>query len=105
MADELSLRYLGRHTTGRATGPAGLREMLRRPAGSVRVSHAPTTFSVMAHNMALLPIPGFYRGTDRSGAIGEIVGRIAALRPTVRLSWTTRSSATVRSPSMVTPPG
>ena len=39
MADELSLRYLGRHTTDRDAGPVGLREIPPRPSGSVRMSH------------------------------------------------------------------
>jgi endonuclease/exonuclease/phosphatase family metal-dependent hydrolase len=35
----------------------------------------------MAHNMALLP--ALYKGTDRSGVIGQIVAQILAARPTI----------------------
>lgn len=77
----LSLRQLCQQTTGRPSGPVGLREATEKGSGPLRLSYSPAVLSVMAHNMALLPV--FYKGTDRSGTIGQIVGQILAARPTV----------------------
>ncbi|QJP13750.1 hypothetical protein G3545_08815 [Starkeya sp. ORNL1] len=41
------------------------------------------TLSVMTHNMALLVAPGNYLGTDRDGAIAEIIAQISARFPDV----------------------
>ncbi|EFM12300.1 Endonuclease/exonuclease/phosphatase [Paenibacillus curdlanolyticus YK9] len=60
-----------------------LRKMLGRPAGPVKLEVRQAPFSVMTHNMALLVPPAPYLGTDRDGAIAEIVARIRALAPDV----------------------
>jgi hypothetical protein len=82
MADVLSIRAIGRQVTGRPDGAMGVRAALGRASGAVRLA-ATGSFSVLAQNMALMPFPAPYKGTDRSGAIGEIVARIIDLRPTV----------------------
>src|SRR5262245_43026968 len=40
-------------------------------------------FSLMSHNMGLLVFPGNYLGTDRPGAIREIIAQIRAFLPDV----------------------
>jgi hypothetical protein len=76
-----SLRQFCQQTTGRASGPVGLREAARKGGGALRLSYSPAALLVMAHNMALLPV--LYKGTDRSGVIGQIVAQILAARPTI----------------------
>lgn len=61
----------------------GLREALSRPVGPARISVRRMKFSVMTHNMGLLVAPAPYLGTDRTGAIAEIVDRIRSYRPDV----------------------
>lgn len=80
-SEGFSLRQLCRQATGRASGLVGLREATKKGSGPLRLSYSPAALSVMAHNMALLP--AFYKGTDRSGTIGQIVGQILAARPTI----------------------
>jgi endonuclease/exonuclease/phosphatase family metal-dependent hydrolase len=79
----LSVRQLGRHIAGNATNASSLRWLLNRHSGRVQLSVQPAPFSVMTHNMALLAAPGDYLGTDRDGAIEEIVAQIAARQPDV----------------------
>lgn len=80
-SEGLSVRHFCQQATGRAAGPVGLREAARKASGPLRLSYFPAALSVMAHNMALLP--ALYKGTDRSGAIGQLVGQVLATRPTV----------------------
>lgn len=61
----------------------GLREALSRPDGPVKISVRRLNFSVMTQNMGLLVAPAPYLGTDRDGAIAEIIDRIRSYRPDV----------------------
>jgi endonuclease/exonuclease/phosphatase family metal-dependent hydrolase len=79
----LSLRYLARHVPALWAQPMRLRQVLRRPAGPVRLRVQPARLSVLTQNMALLVAPGDYLGTDRDGAVAEISARIRALLPDV----------------------
>jgi endonuclease/exonuclease/phosphatase family metal-dependent hydrolase len=79
----LSVRQLGRHIAARPTNPSSLRTLLNRSAGMIQLSVQPVKFSVMTHNMALLVAPGNYLGTDRDGAIAEIITQISARLPDV----------------------
>jgi endonuclease/exonuclease/phosphatase family metal-dependent hydrolase len=79
----LSLRQLLRHVPVTLTQPLGLRALLRRPSGPLRLDVRPAPFSVMAHNMALLVAPGDYLGTDRDGVVTEICARIRTHTPDV----------------------
>ena len=75
-SEVFTLIQLCQQATGRASGLVGLREATKKGSGPLRLSYSPAALSVMAHNMALLP--AFYKGTDRSGSIGQIVGQILA---------------------------
>lgn len=79
----LSLKRLADHLGRSPQDARSLRKLLGHPSGQLKlaVRHAP--FSVMTHNMGLLVSPAPYLGTDRDGAIAEIVGRIRALTPDV----------------------
>ncbi len=67
---------------GRPIHPS-LRTLLNRATGKIQLSVQPVKLSVMTHNMALLVAPGDYLGTDRDGAIAEIIAQIAARLPDV----------------------
>lgn len=79
----LPLRQLARHVPSTSTAPLGLRHLLRRPTGPIRLSVQDAPLSVMTQNMALLVAPGDYLGTDRDGAVAEIAARIRAMLPDV----------------------
>lgn len=77
----LSLRRVISHL-GR-TPEAGVRRAVDRPMSPFRISAKEINFSIMTHNMGLLVFPGNYLGTDRSGAIREIVAQIRSFLPDV----------------------
>jgi endonuclease/exonuclease/phosphatase family metal-dependent hydrolase len=79
----LSIRRLAAHVPAAPATPTGLRRLLGRPSGPLRLDARPAPISVMTHNMALLVAPGDYLGTDRDGAVAEISARIRALSPDV----------------------
>lgn len=79
----LSVRQLARHIAAGPTNPTSLRTLLKRPTGRIQLSVQFVPFSVMTHNMALLVAPGNYLGTDRDGAIAEIIAQISARLPDV----------------------
>jgi endonuclease/exonuclease/phosphatase family metal-dependent hydrolase len=79
----LSVRQLARHIAARPANPSSLRAVLNRPTGRIGLSVKPVTFSVMTHNMGLLVAPGNYLGTDRDGAIAEIITQISVRLPDV----------------------
>lgn len=79
----LSVRQLTRHISDVPAGAFSLRSLLRRPTGPLRLCVQASPFSVMTHNMGLLVSPGNYLGTDREGAIAEIITQIRALSPDV----------------------
>jgi endonuclease/exonuclease/phosphatase family metal-dependent hydrolase len=59
-----------------------LRQVLRHENGNLRLQAKHSAFSIITHNMALLPWPA-YKGTDRDGAIMELAQRILAEPPDV----------------------
>jgi endonuclease/exonuclease/phosphatase family metal-dependent hydrolase len=61
----------------------GVRRAVDHPIGPFTISAERISFSVMTHNMGLLVFPGNYLGTDRSGAISEIIAQIRSFRPDV----------------------
>jgi endonuclease/exonuclease/phosphatase family metal-dependent hydrolase len=72
-----TLRQLAGHVRFRPPDRIHLRELLglgQKESAVVRVRSAP--FSLMTQNMALVVFPADYLGTDRDGAIGEIVAQI-----------------------------
>lgn len=77
----VALRQLIDHLGRKSDG--SLREALSRPLGPFSISIRRLEFSVMTHNMGLLVSPAPYLGTDRSGAIAEIIERIRSFRPDV----------------------
>jgi endonuclease/exonuclease/phosphatase family metal-dependent hydrolase len=77
----LSFRTLSNHL-GRS--PSGsLRHMVARPSGPLKISVEAKPLSVLTHNMGLLVFPAPYLGTDRSGAIAEMIAQIRLLKPDV----------------------
>ncbi|WP_166462493.1 endonuclease/exonuclease/phosphatase family protein [Psychrobacillus vulpis] len=78
----LSLRRLAEHIGHMPQDFLSLRKLLGHPSGPLKLSVRFAPFSIMTYNMALLVEP-FYKGTDREGAIAEIVARIKALAPDV----------------------
>ena len=79
-----SIRELARHTTNESpVGTLGLRKALRLKDGGIRLSCITASFSVMTQNMGLMVFPAPYLGTDRNGAIEEVIVRIQELSPNV----------------------
>lgn len=79
----VTLRQLSRHVHNQPTLPLELRQMLRLGNVALRLQVKRAPFSLMAQNMALIVTPGNYLGTDREGAINEIISQITALSPDV----------------------
>ena len=78
----LSVRQLGRHIAGNATNASSLRWLLNRHGGRAAVGAVRTVLRHDAQHGAARR-PGDYLGTDRDGAIEEIVAQIAARQPDV----------------------
>ncbi|MGK8608788.1 sphingomyelin phosphodiesterase [Bacillus thuringiensis] len=79
----LSLRNLVEHLGYTSQNFGSFRKLLGRPSGSLKVSVRFAPFSIMTQNMALLVLPAEYRGTNRKGAIREIVNQIRTLSPDI----------------------
>ena len=74
-----TVRQLASHLRFQPPDRIELRDLLglgKTESASVRVRSAP--FSLMTQNMALMVSPASYLGTDRSGAMAEIVAQIRA---------------------------
>lgn len=74
-----SIREIARHIERYPPAPSTLRTILRQPTANLRLHLQTAPFSVMCHNMGLLVAPASYLGTDREGAIDEIVSQIQIL--------------------------
>lgn len=77
-----TVRQLASHLLFHPPDRVELRDLLglgQEESASVRVRSAP--FSLMTQNMALVVFPADYLGTDRNGAIAEIVAQIRASAP------------------------
>jgi endonuclease/exonuclease/phosphatase family metal-dependent hydrolase len=74
-----SLREIARHIEPYPPAPNTLRTILRQPTANLRLHLQTAPFSVMTQNMGLLVAPASYKGTDREGAIDEIVSQIQHL--------------------------
>jgi endonuclease/exonuclease/phosphatase family metal-dependent hydrolase len=78
-----SIREIARHIEPYPPAPSNLRRILRQPNVSLRLHIQTAPFSVMCHNMGLMVFPAPYLGTDREGAIDEIIVQIQRLSPDV----------------------
>lgn len=78
-----SIREIARHIEPYPPAPSNLRTILKRPNGNLRLHIRTAPFSVMCHNMGLMVAPASYLGTDRKGAIDEIVFQIKRLSPDI----------------------
>jgi hypothetical protein len=78
-----SIREIARHIGSSSSGLSTLRTILKQPDSNLRLHVQTAPFSVMCHNMGLMVSPVPYLGTDRSGAINEIVWQIQNLSPDV----------------------
>jgi endonuclease/exonuclease/phosphatase family metal-dependent hydrolase len=78
-----SIREIARHVKSSLSEASTLRTILKQPDANLRLHVQTAPFSVMCHNMGLMVLPAPYLGTDRSGAISEIVGQIQNLSPDV----------------------
>ncbi len=78
-----SIREISRHIYSHSLTPTTLRTLFKRPTGKIRLHTLTAPFSVMCHNMGLMVFPAPYLGTDREGAINEIVSQIQRLSPDI----------------------
>lgn len=77
-----TLRNLARHIGNHPKGALSVRNLF--PAtGSLHLHTQAVPFTVLTQNMGLLASPAPYLGTDRDGAIAEIVDRVRAISPDV----------------------
>jgi endonuclease/exonuclease/phosphatase family metal-dependent hydrolase len=79
----VTIPQLSRHTSNQPTVPLSLRQMLRLEKANLRLQIKQFFFSLMTQNMGLLVAPGDYLGTDREGAVNEIIARIKVISPDV----------------------
>ncbi|HEX6183274.1 MAG TPA: endonuclease/exonuclease/phosphatase family protein [Pyrinomonadaceae bacterium] len=83
MASQVTVRKLARHLVHQPPSAFTLRGLLGAKKGKLSLSAEKVRFSLMTQNMGLLTWPGVYLGTDRPGAVKELVARINALSPDV----------------------
>jgi endonuclease/exonuclease/phosphatase family metal-dependent hydrolase len=76
-----SIREIARHLEPYPPASTTLRTILKQPTANLRLHLKTAPFSVMCHNMGLLPF--FYKGTNRKEAINELVSKIQLLSPDV----------------------
>lgn len=81
--NSITIRQLSRHISNQPLLPLGLRQILRLEKANLRLQVKMASFSIMTQNMGLLVFPGAYLGTDREGAINEIISRIKSISPDV----------------------
>lgn len=74
-----SLREIARHIEPYPPAPNTLRNILKQPTANLRLHVQTAPFSVICQNMGLMVAPAPYLGTDREGAINEIVSQIQSL--------------------------
>lgn len=78
-----SIREIARHIEPYPPTPTTLRTILKQPTANLRLHLQVAPFSVMCQNMGLMVAPAPYLGTDREGAIDEIILQIQRLSPDV----------------------
>src|SRR5262245_30271450 len=79
----VTIRQLARHISKQPSEAPTLRQLLKRENSDARIRVVTAPLSVMTYNMALLVFPASYLGTDRDGAVAEIVSRVTAFSPDV----------------------
>ena len=65
------------------TGSFNVRGIFMHESGNLSLEGKHSSFSIIAHNLGLMVAPGIYLGTDRSGAIAEVIQRIKITNPDV----------------------
>jgi hypothetical protein len=83
VATSITLREIVRHIPKPTSSSFSVREQLGKSKSNLRLSAAPFHFSLLCYNLALLPWPAEYLGTNRDGAIAEVIARIKADPPDV----------------------
>lgn len=79
----LSLNETLRFAGGDRGSSRSLRQVLNYDRGSLRLQATGFPLSAMCYNMGLMVSPAPYKGTNRSGAISELINRIAANPPDI----------------------
>lgn len=75
----VTIRQLSRHIYNQSPASFNLRQILRLGRVNLRLRVKTSPFSLMTQNMGLLVAPAPYLGTDREGAVNEIILRIKAM--------------------------
>jgi hypothetical protein len=83
LATSISVREIVRHIPKQTPSSFSVRERFGKPQGILRLSAEPFHFSILCYNLALLPWGADYLGTNRDGAIAEIIARIKGDPPDV----------------------
>lgn len=81
--NQVTIRQLAQHLSNQPTTAFSIRQILNHETGQLHIETKPAPFTLMTQNMGLLVAPATYLGTDRGGAILEIIARIKALTPDV----------------------
>lgn len=79
----VSIRELARHIHNLSPMPFRLRQQFGLKGAKLHFLVRSVPFTILTYNMALLVTPAPYNGTDRHGAINELVTRIKADPPDV----------------------
>jgi endonuclease/exonuclease/phosphatase family metal-dependent hydrolase len=82
-SNSVTIRQLSRHTNNQSLASFRLRQILRLEEANLHMQVKVAPFSLMTQNMALLVFPGDYLGTNRAGAVEEIISRIKNISPDI----------------------
>ena len=83
LVDRLSIQDCAHYTTNNPEGTFNVRGVFRHDKGGLSLEGKQSRFSIIAHNLGLLVAPAPYLGTDRDGAITEVIQRIKDIKPDV----------------------
>jgi endonuclease/exonuclease/phosphatase family metal-dependent hydrolase len=82
-SNSVTIRQLSLHTNHQSPASFRLRQILRLEDPNLHIHVKAAPFSLMIQNMALLVFPADYLGTNRAGAVNEIISQIKAIAPDI----------------------
>lgn len=83
MTGLLSIQETVHYTSNNPGTSFNVREALKQESGNLHLEGKHSLFSIITHNLGLMVFPAPYLGTDRSGALAEVIQRIRDNKPDV----------------------
>jgi endonuclease/exonuclease/phosphatase family metal-dependent hydrolase len=83
LIDELSIQESARCTSNNPPSSFKVRDIFKHEKGNIRLEAKHSPFSIITYNLGLLVAPAPYLGTDRAGAVAEVIQRIRDTKPDV----------------------